>query len=124
MAEFPSLKPNSRSISLGNTPQQEYAAASGANVRFLYGTQRVQQKLSMSFNAITESELYSIYDHYDGQQGSIIPFTLPAVIWSGYTTEPIDSNEYEWRYAGSFTVTPIGVNRFSLQINLESVLIY
>jgi hypothetical protein len=120
MAEFPSLKPNSRSISLGNTPQQEYAAVSGANVRFLYGTQRVQQKLSMSFNAITESELYLIYDHFNGQEGSLIPFTLPAIVWSGYNTIPID--DYEWRYASALAVTPIGVNRFSLQVNLESVI--
>jgi len=123
MAEFPSIKPNTRSISLGNTPQLEYTASSGANVRFLQGVRRVKQKLSMSFNAITESELYSIYDHYDGQQGSIIPFTLPAIIWSGYTTLPISDITYQWRYAGSFTVTPIGINRFSLQINLESAII-
>ena len=123
MADFPSIKPNSRSISLGNAPQLEYSASSGANVRFLQGTKRVQQKLSMSFNAITETELYSIYDHYDGQQGSIIPFALPAVIWGGYTTQPISGVDYEWRYAGSFTVTPAGINRFSLQINLESVIV-
>jgi hypothetical protein len=123
MAEFPSIKPNSRSISLGNAPQLEYAAPSGANVRFLQGTKRVQQKLSMSFNAITESELYSIYDHYDGQEGSIIPFTLPAIVWGGYTTRPISEVDYEWRYAGSFTIAPIGVNRFSIQINLESVIV-
>jgi hypothetical protein len=123
MAEFPSIKPNSRSISLGNAPQLEYAAISGANVRFLQGTKRVQQKLSMSFNAITESELYSIYDHYNGQEGSIIPFTLPAIVWSGYTTRPISSVDYEWRYAGTFTIAPVGVNRFSIQINLESVIV-
>jgi hypothetical protein len=123
MTDFPSIKPNSRSISLGNTPQLEYSASSGANVRFLQGTKRVQQKLSMSFNAITESELYSIYDHYDGQQGSIIPFTLPAIIWSGYTTQPISSVDYQWRYAGSFTVAPVGINRFSIQINLESAIV-
>lgn len=123
MADFPSIKPNARSISLGNTPQLEYNAPSGANVRFLQGTKRVQQRLSMSFNALTESELYSIYDHYDGQQGSIIPFALPAIIWNGYTTQPISSVDYEWRYAGTFTVAPRGVSRFSLQINLESAII-
>jgi hypothetical protein len=120
MAEFPSLRPNSRSISLGNTPQQEYAAVSGANVRFLYGTVRVQQKLSMSFNAITESELYLIYDHFNGQEGSLISFALPAIVWSGYSTVPINS---EWRYAGALSVAPTGVNRFSLQVNLESVIV-
>lgn len=123
MATFPALKPNSRSLSLGNTPQLEYNAVSGANVRFLQGTKRINQTLKLTYNSITESDLYLIYNHYEVQQGSLLSFPLPSVIWSGYTTIPVSTVDYQWRYEGSFTVAPTTPGRFSLEITLQSAII-
>lgn len=123
MATFPALKPNGRSLSLGNTPQLEYNAVSGANVRFLQGAKRVNQTLTLTYISISESDLYLIYSHYEEQQGSLLSFPLPAIIWSGYSTVPISAVDYEWRYADGLSVAPSAVNRFSLEVTLQSAII-
>lgn len=120
MATFPSIAPNSRSLTFGNYPQGEYVGVSGGSVRFLYNTKRTNQLLSFSYTSITEEQLLSIYDHYDGQQGSLIPFDLPAVIWAGYSAAPISAVDYEWRYASSPESEPNFAGRFNVTIELES----
>jgi hypothetical protein len=124
MATFPALKPNGRTLGLGNTPQLEYIAVSGVNVRFLQGTKRVDQLLTLTYNSISESDVYLIYDHYEVQQGTLLSFPLPEIIWSGYTTVPVSSVDYEWRYAGTFSVAPTVPGRFSLEVTLQSAIIY
>jgi len=123
MATFPSITPNSRIFGLGNYPQQEYTGTDGGSVRFLYGTKQLAQTLTFSYSSITEAETNSIYDHYDGQQGGLIPFDLPAVIWAGYSTVPVSAVDYQWRYAAPPAITPNVTGRFSLTIELESVII-
>jgi len=123
MATFPSITPNTRVFGLGNYPQQEYSGVDGGSVRFLYGSKRVSQTLSFSYSSITEAETNSIYDHYDGQQGGLIPFDLPAAIWAGYSTIPVAAVDYQWRYAAPPAIEPTVTGRFSLTIELESVVI-
>lgn len=123
MADFPSLTPNARSLSLGNYPQNEYVGPSGVALRFLYSeTKRVGQTLTLTFNALTETEANSITDHYTTQQGTLIPFDLPSTVWSGYSSVPISAVDYQWRYAGTFQVdrAPM-VGRFKIEVTLESV---
>jgi hypothetical protein len=121
MATFPSITPNTRVFSLGNYPQQEYSGISGGSVRFLYGAKRIGQKLTFSYSSITETETNAIYDHYDEQQGGLIPFDLPAVIWAGYSNIPVSAVDYQWRYASTPAIEPTITGRFSLTIELESV---
>jgi len=121
MATFPTLTPNSRSFTLGNTPQLEYTGPSGANVRFLFDAKRVGQKLTLGFESLTESNLYLIQNHYVAQEGSLLPFDLPASVWSGYDTVPAPAVDYDWRYASPPQITPTAPGRFSLTVELQSV---
>lgn len=125
MADFPSITPNARSLSLGNFSQGEYVGPSGVEFRVLYNnTKRVQQILTLTFNAITETQASSITDHYSGQQGSLISFALPSVIWSGYSSVPISASDYQWRYSGGFSVERAAVTgRFNIQVTLESSIV-
>jgi len=123
MATFPALTPNTRSLGLGNYPQVEYVGTSGASVRFLQGLKRINQTLELTFNSITESQLYEIFDHYELQQGTIISFELPSTIWAGYDAVPVPVVDYEWRYAKTFSITPSAVNRFNVTIELVSAII-
>lgn len=123
MANFPSITPNTRIFSLGNFPQAEYSGSSGGSVRFLYGTKRVGQRLTISFSSISEESTNDIYDHYAGQQGSLIPFDLPSAVWAGYATVPVDPVDYQWRYATPPSIEPTVNGRFSLTVELESVVI-
>lgn len=123
MATFPSITPNSRVFTLGNPPQAEYSGVDGGSVRFLYGTKHIGFTLTFSYTSISEAETNSIYDHYDGQQGGLLPFDLPAAIWAGYSSIPVSSVDYQWRYASPPAITPNVTGRFSLTIELESVVI-
>jgi hypothetical protein len=125
MATFPALKPNSRNLVLGNFPQMEYVGTSGVSTRFLYGsTFQVSYKLTFTYASLVESDIALLYNHYDGQQGSLISFALPTVIWDGYSTIPVDPANYEWRYVNPLTIEPSGVNRFSTTVDLESAILY
>ena len=123
MANFPTLKPNTRAITLGNTPQLVFEGVSGATVRFLMNTKRITQTLSLEYKSLTETEYYLIFDHYTGQDGGLLSFALPSIIWEGYSTVPISATDYEWHYAASLEITPITPGRFDVTVELESVII-
>ena len=125
MATFPALKPNSRNFVLGNFPQMEYVGTSGVSTRFLYDTTfQISYKLTLAYISLVESDIALLYNHYDGQQGSLISFALPSVIWDGYSTIPVDPVSYEWRYVNPLTIEPSGINRFSTTVDLESAILY
>lgn len=121
MADFPALEPSSRAWLMGDYPQLIYSGASGGEVRFLQGADRVGQRLTLGYEFLTESEVQQILDHYEGQEGSIIAFDLPAIIWDGYTTAPVSSSDYQWRYANAFEVGVAAPLRYNVSIELETV---
>ena len=122
MAVFPSITPNSRELGFGNFPQLSHSSASGISVRFLQSsTRRVDQRLVLEFVGLTESQATSITDHYAGQQGTLISFTLPSNIWAGFDSVPISASEYQWRYAGPYSLEQSPVpGRFNISLTLVS----
>ena len=121
MATFPSLAPRTRSLTLGDIPQQIYTGTSGGDVRFKQGSSYIAQQLTLGYQYLTESETQQILDHYAGQQGSLIPFDVSAAVWGGYTTPPVSSVSYQWRYTGSPDVGIASPRRYNLTIELETV---
>lgn len=121
MADFPALEPTTRALTLGDFPQLVYQGASGGEVRFKQGSDRVEQVLSLGYEYLTESEVQQLLDHYETQQGSLIAFDLPAIIWSTYSTPPVSSSDYQWRYASGFDVGLAGPLRYNVSIDLETV---
>lgn len=121
MATFPSLAPRTRSLTLGDIPQQVYTGSSGGDVRFKQGSDFIAQRLTLGYEYLTESEAQQILDHYAGQQGSLIPFDVSAAVWGGYTTPPVSSASYQWRYTGSPDVGVASPIRYNLTIELETV---
>jgi hypothetical protein len=86
-------------------------------------TKRITQTLSLAYQSLTEAEYYLIFDHYAGQDGGLLPFALPSIIWEGYSAVPISATEYEWRYTASLEITPTAPGRFDVTVELESVII-
>ena len=123
MATFPAITPNTRMFSLGNYPQSEYVGTSGGSVRFLHGDKRFGQMLTFIYTSLNESQLFLIYEHFNGQEEGLIPFDLPNAIWAGYSSIPVSALEYQWRYASSPSVQPEAIDRFSVTIDLESVVL-
>lgn len=123
MATFPALTPNSRALNLGNYPQVVHVAASGINLRFLQGSKRINQILTLGYSNITETDLQLIYTHFETQEGTLIPFDLPAAVWSGYASVPISAVDYNWRYAGTIAVDTGSPLRYNVSVQLLSVVL-
>lgn len=121
MADFPSLEPTTRVFTLGDTPQLIHNATSGVDVRFVNGADRVLQRLTLGYEYLTESEAQQIITHYEGQEGGLIAFDLPATVWSGYTTPPVNASDYQWRYANTFTISISSPLRYNISIELETI---
>ena len=96
MTTFPSLEPTTRALVYGNYPQNVHEGLSGGNVRFLLGTDRTVQRLTITYEFLTETEAQSLLTHYNGQNGSIDPFNLSSSVWAGYSTPPVSSSDYKW----------------------------
>jgi len=120
MATFPSLEPRTRSLTYGDYPQLIHEG-SGGNVRFLQATDRIAQRLNITYEYLTETQMNLIIDHYKGQEGSLTPFALSSSVWAGYSSPPVSASDYEWRYTGPFEVGISAPLRYSCSIELESV---
>jgi len=118
MATFPAIEPATRALTFGDYPQLTYKGVSGGNVRFLQGSNRVDQILSLGYQYLTEANATLILDHYSGQEGTLLAFDLPSAIWAGYSTPPINSIDYEWRYTGPFEVVISAPLRYNMTIEL------
>lgn len=123
MATFPALMPNLRSLDLGNYPQVVHVAVSGVNLRFLQGSKRINQILTLGYSNITETDLQLIYTHYETQEGTLVPFDLPAAVWAGYASVPISAVDYNWRYAGTISVDTGAPLRYNVSVQLVSVVL-
>lgn len=121
MANFPSLEPKTRALTLGDTPQLLYNGISGIGVRFSQGSDRVEQRLVLGYEYLTESEAKQIIDHFNEQQGSLISFDLPSIVWSGYTTPPVSSADYQWRYSGAFNVSIAAPLSYNISVELVTI---
>lgn len=121
MATFPAIKPRTRSLSLGDIPQDQYLAVSGGEIRFKNGSDFLDQVLTIGFEFLSESETAQIIQHYADQQGSLIPFDLPSEIWGGYSSPPVSSVDYQWRYAGPFDVNIAAPSQYNVVIELQTV---
>ena len=105
----------------GDYPQNIHEGLSGSNVRFLVGAKRLVQRLTITYEYLTETEAQNLLNHYNGQNGSIEPFDLSTEIWAGYSTPPVSNSSYKWRYAQSFQISISSPNRYSTSIELMSV---
>ena len=121
MPTFPSLEPETTALGYGDYPQNIHEGLSGGNVRFLLGTKRVFQRLTITYEYLTETEAQSLLTHYNGQNGSIVPFDLSSQVWADYSTPPVSSSSYQWRYAQSFQISLSSPTRYSTSIELISV---
>tara|TARA_R100001163_G_C4957022_1_gene122416 strand:- start:284 stop:655 length:372 start_codon:yes stop_codon:yes gene_type:complete len=121
MTTFPSLEPETRALVYGDYPQNLHESLSGGNVRFILGTKRVLQRLTITYEYLTETEAQTLLDHYNTQNGSIVPFDLSSSIWAGYSTPPVSSSSYKWRYNSAFQISLSSPTRYSTSIELVTV---
>ena len=72
--DFPKLTPTSRAFESGDYPVKTFKAQNGAERRILYGSNRTNMKLSLTFANIPDADAELILDHYDAVQGTFKKF--------------------------------------------------
>ena len=65
---FPSLTPTGRQFTPGDFPNKRFNSQSGAEVRILYGSRRVNATLSLSYANVTDANAESFLDDYSVYQ--------------------------------------------------------
>jgi hypothetical protein len=121
MADFPALEPLTRSYDPGVYPVTESPAFGAMPIRFLHGTTTQQRTLSITYGYLTNAEAVSLRDHYVGQQGSLVSFLLPSIIWQGHTSiTDIAPTGTLWRYDGLPEEEQLSGGLFNVSIKLRS----
>tara|TARA_R100000231_G_scaffold160_1_gene248 strand:+ start:1331 stop:2110 length:780 start_codon:yes stop_codon:yes gene_type:complete len=82
---FPILKPSGRTFEPGGYPVKTFKSQSGAETRILYGSQRTEVKLSLSYANIGDPNAELFLDHYDEMQGTFKTFSLPGQALGGWS---------------------------------------
>ena len=120
---FPtSLQPTGRTYSPGNYQIKTFKSQNGQEVRILYGNERTETKLSLSYTNIGDASAELFLDHYDEVKGTFNTFTIPDNALAGwlsnsdalrpeattvptvtYTVTVVDSSGNKYRFNGGST---------------------
>ncbi len=122
MANFPALTPTTRIFSPGNYPQTYQQSIGGTGVGFRRGALSIGKILTLTFEYVLEADVNAIKAHYFDSYGTYDFFNVDSTIWSGYVTPPVDLNgNYLWRYASQPLIQDVTCERFTVEVQLESV---
>jgi hypothetical protein len=122
MATFPSLKASTRTFTPGRHPHSEIPTLSGLQTRVRTSNVLLEQRLRLTFVALTEAEMLSIRSHYITQQGRFISFFIPNDLLSG-TTSPssFTPTGYSWTYAAPPQISDVACGRYDVSVELSTV---
>lgn len=127
-AQFPGIKPSSRSFKPGQFPVKVYRAASGATVKRAFGNRAFGYQLEVQFENILDSVALQIVDHYNTTKAGFERFTLPSELFVGMSaalTAIIQSpTQIKWEYAEPPEVQSVIVGRSSVGVSFVGELDY
>ena len=83
---FPTLQPTRRTYDPGSYPIKTFKAQNGKEHRILYGSERTDVKLSLSYANIGDANAEQFLDHYDEVQGTFSTFDLPDNALAGWSS--------------------------------------
>lgn len=83
---FPTLRPTGRTYDPGSYPVKVFKAQNGKETRILYGSERTEVKLSLSYANIGDANAEQFLDHYDQVQGTFSTFDLPDNALAGWSS--------------------------------------
>jgi hypothetical protein len=122
---FPTLTPTSREFSPGAWPIKNYNAQSGAEIRILYGSQRTNAKLGLSYENVTDANAQLFIDDFNSNIGTLRTFTLPSAAQNGWngSAETLDAPPgTKWRYESEPQIRSVRPGRSSVTVNLVAVI--
>ena len=126
-APFPDLIPTSRSFEAGDYPVKTFKAQNGAEHRILYGSNRTNMKLSLTFANITDADAELILDHYDTVQGTFGTLSVSPSSGKGGWQGNADAigaaaNGNVYRYENAPQMTQVRPGISTVTVNLIAVI--
>ena len=123
---FPNLKPAGREFNAGDWPIKRFNAQSGAEVRILYGTRRVNAKLNLTYQNIKDTDAQLFLDDYEARKGTLQEFSLPTAskVWAGWKGVTSNINAppgTKWRYDSEPKVQSVHNGLSNVQVTLIAV---
>ena len=122
MSQFPAIKPSSRGFTPGMLPVNSIVSVSGKETRVIMGDTMHGHSLSLNFQNLLEAAAKQITDHWYGQQGTALAFTLPAEVWAGWAqyNSAITAGQ-NWRYKAQPKVSAVSPGIMNLSVELISL---
>ena len=122
MTTYPAIIPSSRNFTPGQYPHTPFQALSGKQGQVRHSSVMISSTVQLRYSVLDEPEMIEILDHYNAVKGGLIPFALPAIVWSGNE----NANEFTlpgdaWRYASPPEVEEVFCGGYVVQVALESV---
>lgn len=93
VVSFPNTKPTSRSFDPGDFPVKTYKAQNGSEVRILYGSNRTNMRLTLTYENITDVNAEAFIAHYNDRQGTFKTFTPDNAVFTGWGGQGPDKNK-------------------------------
>lgn len=132
--DFPALKPTARTFDPGTYPVKTFKAQNGAETRILYGSTRVDTKLTLTYANIADANAELFVTHYDQQQGTFKTFsanTLGTALTDGWQGEGVSGNSKEtldrrlsavaYRYESAPVITQVAKGLSTVTVTLIAV---
>lgn len=125
---FPELVPTARTFESGDYPVKTFKAQNGSETRILYGSNRTNMKLALTYANITDANAELFLDHYDEVQGTFQTFGIGPVEkarggWEGNQDAlgaQLHRNNYRYEKAPQVTQVRPGIS--TVTVNLIGVL--
>jgi hypothetical protein len=118
---FPALIPSSRTFSPGDFSQTAFRALDGFEGRVRHSNAMSSSTLRLAYVGLSEQDMLSILLHYQDAQGVFLSFALPPDTLSGLTAGDFTLSGFSWRYASPPAVQDLPCNRYTVEVELESV---
>jgi hypothetical protein len=81
----------------------------------------IGSSLRLSYIGLLEQDMLDILLHYQDNQGVYFSFALPPDTLSGLTAADYTLSGFSWRYATSPTILDLPCDRYTVEVELESV---
>lgn len=118
---FPSIQPTSRTWTMGEIGQGNFRAANGVEVRILYGSITLNQRLELSFANISEAQARQFDLHYFTVRGTFEYFALPTATYAGMAGPGFAAAFNRWRYAEPPEIQSIQPDVHTVNVSLLAV---
>ena len=122
MSQFPAIKPSSRGFTPGMLPVNSIVSVSGKETRVIMGDTMHGHAFSLNFQNLQEAAAKQIIDHWYGQQGTALSFSLPGQVWAGWAEyRAAITDGQNWRYASQPKVSAVSPGIMNLSVELISL---